>query len=69
MVGSDKCTFMFTFMGTNSTTNGRKWITNGVENKMIYPNELLPFGWKYGQTKKKKQDKYLNNSLHRRDTN
>ena len=32
-----------------SSTYGKKWITNGVENKLIDKSENLPVGWNFGK--------------------
>lgn len=32
----------------NTVARGRIWITNGVENKMVYPDQIFP-GWRRGQ--------------------
>ncbi len=36
-------------------TMGTKWITNGVKNALIDPSKIIPNGWRYGQTKRKKK--------------
>ena len=33
---------------------GKRLINNGVENKVIYENDILPKGWNYGRCKKEK---------------
>jgi len=33
-----------------SPTKGTVWITDGKENRMIYPDEVIPEGWKQGRT-------------------
>lgn len=40
--------------GRKSPTEGKKWITDGILNRVILINELVPDGWRYGQTKIKK---------------
>jgi hypothetical protein len=32
------------------TENKRIWITNGVENRLIYEHEGIPEGWNHGMT-------------------
>lgn len=38
----------------NPRSKGKQWITNGTENKMIDKTELLPEGFRFGKTQKKK---------------
>ena len=37
--------------GPTNSQYGTKWITNGVENKKIKKDDVIPTGWKYGLTK------------------
>jgi len=36
-------------VGEKSATFGYKWITNGLKNKLLKPNEILPEGWVFGK--------------------
>lgn len=38
----------------NPRSKGKKWITNGTENKMIDENEILPEGFRFGKIQQKK---------------
>lgn len=38
------------FKGKPSNIAGRKWITDGKNNRCVSPNVDLPDGWKYGRT-------------------
>ena len=38
----------------NKRSKGKIWITDGVSNMMIEPNNLIPDGYKKGKTQKKK---------------
>ena len=38
------------FKGRPSNIANRKWVTNGTDNMLIYPNETVPSGWRYGRT-------------------
>ncbi|MFW6377072.1 MAG: hypothetical protein ACOCZ5_00355 [bacterium] len=35
--------------GNNNSQYGTRWITNGIENKKISKNNIVPNGWKYGR--------------------
>lgn len=35
--------------GSNNSQYGKCWITNGIENKKIYKEDLIPHGWKLGR--------------------
>ena len=39
--------------GCLNSQYGTRWITNGEENRKIYSEDLIPFGWKLGRTIKK----------------
>lgn len=41
------------YRANGSKLSGRKWITNGVENKWHDPKLPIPKGWKYGRTNKR----------------
>lgn len=36
----------------NKRSKGKMWITNGISNKMIMPNEIIPDGYRKGKTQK-----------------
>jgi hypothetical protein len=36
----------------NKRSKGKIWITNGISNKMIMPNEIIPDGYRKGKTQK-----------------
>lgn len=38
------------FREYGSPNAGKRWITNGVENKWLNKNEEMPYGWYYGRT-------------------
>jgi len=37
------------YFGEKSANFGYKWITNGLKNKLLKPNEILPEGWVFGK--------------------
>ena len=39
-------------IGQNNGNFGKIWITNGVQNKMIYDNDIIPDGWYKGRKTK-----------------
>lgn len=40
-------------LGSNNPNYGKVWITDGVHNKHISPDEELPYGWWRGKVRKK----------------
>lgn len=36
--------------GTSHQCYGRRWITNGTENKLIVPDAIIPIDWRFGRT-------------------
>ncbi|UNA01790.1 homing endonuclease [Vibrio phage PVA8] len=43
--------------------NGKMYITNGVDNKMITKDDVIPSGWRRGKTQKNKSDSSAMNQL------
>jgi hypothetical protein len=41
-------------LGFTNSQYGTKWITNGIENKKIKKDDVVPIGWKYGITNTKR---------------
>lgn len=36
-----------------STVKGMRWITNGIEARAVWPDAVLPLGWRWGKTDKR----------------
>lgn len=41
------------FMGEHNSQYGTMWITNGIQNKKIKKDQVIPQGWRKGRIQKK----------------